>query len=59
MRKMWILRKIIRPIDEIDAVLFLINKLAMTAFLRNDETLILMPKAPRVLRGISHYICNR
>lgn len=40
---MWILRKIIHPMGEIDAMEFLINKLAMTKTnddFRDDEALI-------------------
>ncbi|MEA7515223.1 hypothetical protein ONK27_26390, partial [Salmonella enterica subsp. enterica serovar Virginia] len=35
LQKMWILRKIIHPMGEIDAMEFLINKLAMTK--TNDD----------------------
>ncbi|MDF5078388.1 transcription termination factor Rho, partial [Vibrio parahaemolyticus] len=35
LQKMWILRKIVHPMGEIDAMEFLIDKLAMTK--TNDE----------------------
>lgn len=42
LQKMWILRKIVHPMDEIDAMEFLIDKLAMTK--TNDEFFSAMKK---------------
>ncbi len=58
LQKMWILRKIIHPMGEIDAMEFLINKLAMTKtnddFFRDDEALITwsLPENATFLRGV-------
>ncbi len=43
LQKMWILRKIIHPMGEIDAMEFLINKLAMTK--TNDEFFDMMKRS--------------
>lgn len=43
LQKMWILRKIIHPMGEIDAMEFLINKLAMTK--TNDDFFEMMKRS--------------
>jgi transcription termination factor Rho len=43
LQKMWILRKIIHPMGEIDAMEFLINKLAMTK--TNDDFFDMMKRS--------------
>ncbi|WDI78899.1 transcription termination factor Rho [Candidatus Purcelliella pentastirinorum] len=43
LQKMWILRKIVHPMNEIDAIEFLINKLAMTK--TNDEFFDMMRRS--------------
>ncbi|MEQ4794904.1 transcription termination factor Rho, partial [Klebsiella variicola subsp. variicola] len=43
LQKMWILRKIIHPMGEIDAMEFLINKLAMTK--TNEELFDFMKRS--------------
>ena len=42
LQKMWILRKILHPMDELDAIEFLIDKMAMTK--TNDEFFTSMKK---------------
>ncbi len=58
LQKMWILRKIIHPMGEIDAMEFLINKTGddqnQRRFLRHDETLVtqIKPANATFLRGV-------